>query len=105
MPLTRAKERPFVDSNGGLHVNADDAQRAELGILFGEDAEPGNPLIDALIKHRNEVIAILTTGPRFRPKARKAAGTTSPKRALRAGRATPEQASNGFAAMREAATA
>lgn len=85
MPLTRAKERPFVDSNGGLHVNADDAQRAELGILLGEDAGP--EFILALIKHRSEVVAILTTGPRSRPKARKAAGTTSPKRALRAGRA------------------
>lgn len=131
MPITKTKG--YLDSTGVMHATVEGAQFAEMRALFAVLNGSGS-VDDKVIKdivadllqpnHVARLLSILTTGPRSRPKARKAAGTTSPKRALRAGRArtaeekahvedvtgqpfraTPEQASNGFAAMREAATA
>ncbi len=58
-------------------------------------------LAQELVAGSDILLNILTTGPRSRPKARKVAGTTSPRRATRA-KATPAQVASGLAEMRQA---
>jgi hypothetical protein len=113
--------KAWQDSDGTLHATIEGWQQAELvGLLKTTDGsglivEKGDTaqhssadifviLAKGLIKGREALLAILTTGPRARPKARKAVGTTQPKRAAR-GRATTEQVSGLVAAMRDATNA
>lgn len=46
----------------------EDAQRWEIATLLS--ADPDHQLIDAMITHSKEIVDILTTGPKSRPKAR-----------------------------------
>jgi hypothetical protein len=99
MAITKAVG--FKASDGVVYATVEEAQRAELEVLFqANDPWQTEEVAKAIVQHSDAVLAILTTGPRTRPKARKAAGTTNPKRAAK--RATPEQAQAGFAAMRTA---
>lgn len=104
MPINKATG--YVTSDGAMCATLEEAQARELGNLF---AEQGHPLIDALLSKRNEVLDILAMTPRSKPKARKQAGTTNPKRALkgqaRERAASPTEAQAGFDAMRAAASA
>lgn len=112
MPIQ--KTTGYADSAGNLHATVELAQVAELKTLLAtidgsgmiEEVNRDRVIVTMaydLVAHRDELLAILTTGPRSKPKARKAPGTTNPKRAARAKAATPEQAQAGFEAMREAA--
>jgi len=114
------KTAGYADSKGVVYSTLEAAQVAEmLNLLLtingtgdisdynsqGEQVDGLamkliNCMAGDLVVHTNELLAILTTGPRTRPKARKAAGTTNPRRAAK--RATQEQVANGVAAMREA---
>lgn len=109
MPIT--KTTGYADSNGTVHCSLALAQKAELLMLLkttdGSGRMPDGPGLDEmaadLIAHKDDLLAILTTGPRTRAKARKAPGTTNPRRAAK--RATDQQAKEGFADMRQAANA
>jgi hypothetical protein len=46
----------------------EDAQREEIARLL--NADPEHQMIDAMITHSKEIVDILTTGPKSRPKAR-----------------------------------
>lgn len=54
-----------------------DAQMAELGNLF---AEPGHPLIRAMLDHSAKVVDILTTNESSLAKARKINGGRKPRK-------------------------
>jgi hypothetical protein len=103
MAITKAVG--FKASDGVVYATVEEAQAAELRAIFGhsnivrnEDMSDSDVFAQAVLKNVDAVLAALTIGPRTRPKARKAAGTTNPKRAAK--RATPEQAQAGFTAMR-----
>ena len=117
----------YRTSDGVLHATVEEAQRAEIdGLLrpvlrgaiereLAVDRDVAalflsGALTESLLANAERVVGALTIGPRSRPKARKAAGTTKPVRAARRGGtgateapATTEQAEAGFKAMREAA--
>lgn len=110
MPI--AKTTGYRDSAGELHATVEEAQRAELiallntvdgtGLFVKDDADKAIALMaEDLVKHRDELLTILTLTPTSRPKARKSAGTSNPRRAAK--RATPQQAQQGFEDMRQAA--
>lgn len=108
MPITKSKG--YLDSKGVLHATIGDAQRAELLTLFASehDAEfkwTAHELAEYIVRDAvsETLLALLTLTPRSKPKARKQAGTTSPKRARKAVAATPEQARMGFDAAHKAA--
>lgn len=92
--------KAWQDSEGKLHATVEGWQSAELKKLLGTTNGTGciankgqvmpydtdeifTMMATDLLKQREELLAILTMGPRARPKARKAAGTTQPKRAGR----------------------
>lgn len=136
------KTAGYASSDGVVHASLFEAQCAEmLALLKTIDGTgmiypaPGSSLevnatpeaiferiADDLVNHSDAILAILTTGPRSRPKARKAGGTTNPKRAARkavvdefnkqaaiaaraVSRATEQQVKEGIEAMREAVDA
>jgi hypothetical protein len=107
MAITKAVG--FKASDGVVYATIEEAQKAELEKLLNPMTERcfatggvfcTRTLAGELLTNADAILSILTTGPRTRPKARKAAGTTNPKRAAK--RATPEQAQAGFTAMRTA---
>jgi hypothetical protein len=81
----------WQDSSGALHTCIEAWQQAEMLTVLNEtdgsamvSAEHLKMLANDLVgSQRDAVLAILTTGPRTRAKARKAAGTTNPRRAAR----------------------
>lgn len=94
MPITRTQG--YADSSGVVHGTLEAAQQAEMVKLLGMTDGTSSAYIPAdksdeclglmaadLIRSRDALLAILTTGPRTRPKARKAAGTTNPRRAAK----------------------
>lgn len=125
------KTQGYADSRGVVHSTLLQAQVAEMRALLDEidgsgcmppDPEGGCQGLDRmaadLVGHSDELLAILTSGPRARPGRRKAAGTTQPKRAAKRASAAavppepavpatvpPEAARVGFATMREAVNA
>jgi hypothetical protein len=97
--------KAWTAEDGSIYATAEEAARRDLfNIVTAAQAdlnvEIASKIVDGLMIHAELAVSALTTGPRTRPKARKAAGTTNPKRAAK--RATPEQAQAGFAAMRTA---
>ncbi len=99
MPTVKAV-KAWQDSAGRLHATVEEWQQAELQKLLGVTNGSGlvadkgeaaeytsedvfKELSKGLLQEREALLAILTTGPRARPKARKAVGTTQPKRAAR----------------------
>lgn len=145
MPITRKVEASYYASDGSRYATVHEAQVAELVQLLnktdgsayistnitGSAASAVEILAKGILEEADAYLAILTTGPRSRPKARRVAGTTSPKRAARKtndpdapwnrlkrsaeeaktrreaaeanpDKATAEQVSNGIAAMLEA---
>lgn len=100
--------KAWPDRTGVLHPTIDQWRVAELkALLYETDGSAGvEPkyldmiAADLVNSQAESLLRVLTTGPRSRPKARRVAGTTNPKRAAR--RATPAQAAAGIAAMREA---
>lgn len=95
----------WQDSSGALHTCIEGWQQAEMLRLLKETdgsdriseevlTEQANDLIKS---QSDELLSILTMGPRSKPRARKTPGTTNPKRA------TKTQARDGFKAMRQAA--
>lgn len=86
MPIT--KSTGYLDSQGVMHASIEAAQVAELQHLLSDfmsiQDEPMRHEIALFIqRNREPLLAILTTGPRSRPRARKAAGTTNPRRAIK----------------------
>lgn len=87
------KTKGYLDSNGVIHATVEEAQGAEMVALLGpmlERAKEGSNgtlrvelLTGELLAQSEALLAILTIGPTSRPKARKAKGTTNPKRAAR----------------------
>jgi hypothetical protein len=81
----------WQDSSGVLHASIESWRVAEVrGVLSVTDGSGGipNDMLDKLAAdlattQAEALLAILTTGPRTRAKARKAAGTTNPRRAAR----------------------
>jgi len=110
MPITRKLEPSFYDSAGVRHATNQDAQRAELLRILQPSVghngfeNVGESAVQAVLENATDIVSILTTGPRSRPKARKAPGTTAPKRAARQ-RVPAEVAQPAFKAMHEAAEA
>jgi hypothetical protein len=109
------KQTGYASSDGVLHATVEEAQEAEmLRVLNQTNGSAGlDPKVlemlaaDLVGTQFEALLDILTTSPRSRPKARKSAGTTSPRRAARKAssppdKATTEQARDGFKAMREA---
>ena len=99
MPTVKAV-KAWLDSDGTLHATIEGWQQAELVRLLGTTdgsggianegetqmnscAEVFETMATDLLKNREALLAILTTGPRARPKARKAVGTTQPRRAAK----------------------
>jgi len=134
MPIKKATA--FTASDGSMHATVEEAQRREVNLLAakvpndGKDGLNNDDLVEFVFTYREQLLDILTTGPRSRPAARKAKGTTLPRRAaatasdteLKAAHkmgfatvaeyraqkaaakaATPEQAKAGLKAMRAAA--
>jgi hypothetical protein len=98
--------KAWIAGDGTLYPTAELACQRDLFNMFsegypGQTSESISALVALLVNNADLVVAALTSGPRSRPKARKAAGTTNPRRAAR--RATPVQATAGFTAMRQAA--
>lgn len=95
----------YEASDGTVHGSVEEAQQHEVAKLVNsleweESAQTFYPNIATLIlRNRDTLLDILTTGPRSRPAARKKAGTTAPRRAVKAG---SEAAKAGFAAARKA---
>ena len=52
-------------------------------IVRSEDMTDSDVFAQVVLKNAEAILSILTTGPRTRPKARKVAGTTNPRRAVR----------------------
>lgn len=108
-----AKTTGYKTSDGVVCATLEEAQRHELVHVFSaldnaefpggvkEAGEVPKAIADLLLKQTDVVLAILALTPRSKPKARKVAGTTNPRRAAKA--ATPAQAKEGFAEMRAAA--
>lgn len=115
--------RAYKASNGVVYASIEEAQKAELERLFEKESD-GAPtyvsweIAEKLLKEAETVLAILTTGPRARPKARKSPGTSNPKQAVKRAKrdaggtkakhdadvpASPEAAQEGFKAMHDAA--
>lgn len=111
MPINKATG--YLTSDGTMCATLEEAQVKELRVLLNVIDGSGavNPealdiIASDLVKHSDELLDILAMTPRSKPKARKQAGTTNPKRAARKQTpATPEQVQEGFAAMREAVAA
>lgn len=88
-PSTLAPVKAWPDRNGTLHRSIEGWRVAELRALLAEtDGSSGidTKWLDMLAAdlangQYDALVAILTTGPRSRPKTRKQAGTTDPKRA------------------------
>jgi hypothetical protein len=99
------KTTGYLDSAGNMHATVEAAQKAELAKLFNlsEKLWSHEQIADYILANADAIIAILTTGPRSKAKARKAPGTTNPRRAMKRQRATEAEAQAGFTAMREAA--
>lgn len=101
------KTTGYKASDGQVYATVEEAQRAELEAIIdpvlanNDNVHQPRAIINTLFERADDIVAILTTGPRSRPKTRKAAGTTAPKRA-RARAATPAQAAEGFKAVRAA---
>lgn len=130
MQLQPKPVKAWPDRDGTLHATIEEWQAHEMrtqiklsnGASLMNDEQIARLAAD-LIDGRDAVIAILTTGPKSRPGARKKAGTTQPKRAVKgqpkaasqgivdaisnalSKPATPQEAQAGFKAMREAITA
>lgn len=90
MAITKATG--FKAGDGVIYADIRQAQAAEFRVLLdevdGSALVPENALTmlaNDLPNHADAVLAILTTGPTSRPKARKKGGTTNPKRAARMG--------------------
>lgn len=92
MPLVTPKPvKAWPDSNGVLHPTIESWRIAEMLALLhttdGSGAIDEKALetmaIDLAGNQAESLLAILTTGPRSRPAARKRAGTTNPKRATK----------------------
>lgn len=110
MPIT--KTAGFKASDGVVYATVEEAQASELFALLKQtDGSAGVELAnlkmlaqDLVTDGRDALLAILTTGPRSRPKARRTPGTTAPKRAVKRAQggtaATQAQAEAGFAAIR-----
>jgi hypothetical protein len=106
MPIKKATA--FTASDGSMHASVEAAQRKELELIFNpplaeNDADHQlQAIINTVFAEADDIIAVLTTGPRSRPGARKSKGTVNPKRAAKATAATPAEAKAGFKTMREA---
>ncbi len=108
------KSTGYLDSAGVMHSSVKEAQRAELMKVFDIDVAANSntdprariwnaeDIADKLLANADAILAILTTGPRTRTKARKVAGTTNPRRAARVSKPVAQA---GFDAMRAAANA
>lgn len=87
MPINKATG--YVDSSGAMHASIEEAQLAELKHTLGDFAsvsedEAMREEIAIFIQRRADaILAILTTGPRSRPRTRRAAATSNPRRAAR----------------------
>ena len=99
--------KAYLASDGSLHASIEKVQETELRILLVEDAKMESQLAaDAacvITAFRQQVVDILTTGPRSRPARRTINGATTKKRKAKSAApaaqpATPEQAAAGFAA-------
>jgi hypothetical protein len=79
------KTTGYLDSAGNMHATVEAAQKAELYLLLGthvHNTAEAADVADAILANADAIIAILTTGPRSKAKARKTPGTTNPTRAL-----------------------
>jgi hypothetical protein len=109
MPIKKATA--FTASDGSMHASVEAAQRKELELIFNaplaeNDADHQlQAIINTVFAKADDIIAVLTTGPRSRPGARKSKGTVNPKRAARATAAQVAAVAAGVAAMREAVNA
>lgn len=90
-----------------LFATLEEAQRAGVAEVFVWTSEKPTGLswtvdeiTDRIMDQRDTLLEILSLTPRSRPKARKHAGTTNPKRAAKA--ASPAVVQSGLTLMREA---
>lgn len=109
--------KAYKASDGTLHATPEAAQEAELHAILAGAANQivttqdingpaaSNIIMGVVMKNRDAILDILTTGPRSRPARRKVNGAVAPKRKAKAVAATPEQAQAGFAGMRAATEA
>lgn len=88
----------YASSDGVVHATVEGAQKAELIKLFSPEGQgPSDSVWNAerLAEHAlanvDKLVDVLTTGPKSRPKARKAVGTTAPKRAVAGKTASTEK--------------
>lgn len=102
--------KAYKASDGTLCESVEKVQQYELFLLLetgGVSNLEATRIADYLIKHRDKLVDILTTGPRSRPARRTINGATTKKRKAKPAApavqpATPEQAAAGFAAAHAA---
>jgi hypothetical protein len=80
----------YTSSDGSIHDSLERAQHAELTILLKVPLENPSPsgggatfsmsVISEILKHREQIIDILTTKPNSLPKARKINGGTKKRK-------------------------
>lgn len=62
-------KRCYITSAGSACASIEEAQQAELCLLFGSTGA-GNECAELVVKHKEEVLNILTTTEKSRPRAR-----------------------------------
>lgn len=80
----------YKSSDGTIHGSLVECQKAELSVIF-RGANPNTPdsefdidrITQTIIDQKDQIIDILTTGPRSKPKARKINGASRAKKPKR----------------------
>ena len=79
------KTQSFQTSDGAIHASIDSAQAHELKVLLVQDTlklmpEQQHEVARILVAYRDQVVDILTTGPRSKSKARAINGGTKKRK-------------------------
>jgi len=83
------KTTAFKTDDGKLFEDLKDAQQHAVALLLlGEGLKSIEDITPALLKHQAAIVDIWTTGPKSRPKTRKANGAVRKQRTVRPEAAT-----------------
>lgn len=91
------KTTGYKASDGTVHETIDGAQQSELTSVIARecgsptDVFPPDTIARLIVKNRTEIIDILTTGPKSRPKARAVNGAKKPRRSRSVVESQPAQ--------------